>query len=46
MLMISKGHFQTTSEPARLIVEPVKVEDQGVYRYVGLNFRNNIILFR
>ncbi|OXA60409.1 Tyrosine-protein phosphatase 4 [Folsomia candida] len=35
-----RGHFQTTSEPARLIVEPVKVEDQGVYR-CRVDFRNS-----
>lgn len=35
-----RGHFQTTSEPARLIVEPVKVEDQGIYR-CRVDFRNS-----
>jgi hypothetical protein len=35
-----RGHFQTTSEPARLIVEPVRLEDQGIYR-CRVDFRNS-----
>jgi len=35
-----QGHFQTTSEPARLIVEPVKLDYQGIYR-CRVDFRNS-----
>jgi len=35
-----RAHFRTVSEPARLVVDEVKVADQGVYR-CRVDFRNS-----
>lgn len=35
-----RAYFQSTSEPARLIVEGAKISDQGIYR-CRVDFRNS-----